>query len=290
MATAEQQTREKTAVHGGRLVARTLASRGGQPPLHALRRPPVLDLRRLQGGGDRGRRRPPRAVGGVRGRGVCEGHAQGGCLRADRRARGDQRDERDRRRPRQRLAALRARRTGAGDALGLGLAAGDRPPAFRQPAGQVGRDGQGLGPDPRADRRRSRPRSRAAERPDLRRLSARRRLHGGRGRGAGAASPEAGRAGRRGRRGRGAARRRRAAGDHGRHRRLLGARRAGAAGARRGARLPGVPERDGARMRPRRPRARLQPRPRRRAEGRGRGAGRRGAARLPARLRRLLRR
>ena len=54
-----------------------------------------------------------------------------------------QRDQRDRRRPGQRLAGLRARRPGAGDALGLGLAAGDRPPALRLAAGQVGGDGQG---------------------------------------------------------------------------------------------------------------------------------------------------
>ncbi len=60
-----------------------------------------------------------------------------------------QRDERDRRRPVEQLADHGARRAGAGDALGLGLAAGDRPPAVRLAAGQVGGDGEG-------DRRRSR--------------------------------------------------------------------------------------------------------------------------------------
>ena len=67
--------------------------------------------------------------------------------------------------------------------------------------------------------------------------------------------PRRRRAGRRRRdraRGRAAARRR-AAGDHGRHRALLGPRRGGAAGAGRGARDPGVPERPGARLRAGRP-------------------------------------
>ena len=84
-------------VHGGRLVAKVLRSRGGQPSLHALRRAPVLDLRRLPRGGDRDRRRAPRAVGGLRRRGVREGDAAGRRRRADRGARGDQRDERHRR-------------------------------------------------------------------------------------------------------------------------------------------------------------------------------------------------
>ena len=85
---------------------------------------------------------------------AAEGYRQGdpepGCRGADRRARGDQRDQRDRRRPGKPLTALRARRPGAGDALGLGLAAGDRSPALRLAAGQVGRDREGAGPDRRA--------------------------------------------------------------------------------------------------------------------------------------------
>ena len=80
------------------------------------------------------------------------------------------------------------------------------------------------------------------------------------------------------------------AGDHGRHRALLGARRAGARAALRGAVGAGLPERPGARLRARRPPDVLLPRARRRAEGRRRGARRRRADGLPARLRRLVRR
>ena len=145
---AEGATPPGGAVHGGRLVARALQSRGVDASVHPLRRPPVLDLRRLQGRGDRDRRHPPRAVGRLGGRGLREGDPRAGRRGADRRPRGDQRDERDRRRAAQPLAARRARRPGAGDALGLGLAPGDRPPAVRLAADQVGRDGQG-------DRRRS---------------------------------------------------------------------------------------------------------------------------------------
>ena len=93
---------------------------------------------------------------------------------------GDQRDERDRRRPGQRLADRGSRRPGAGDALGLGVAAGDRPSAVRHAAGQVGGDGEADRRDRRADRSRTRSRRRSAERTDLPRLSARRRLQRGR--------------------------------------------------------------------------------------------------------------
>ena len=117
---------------------------------------------------------------------------------------------------------------------------------FVAPGDQVGRDGQGHGRDPGRDRARDRRRDDPAQRPDLRRLPARRRLHGGRGRGAGGAR-RAGRAGAEPRGGGEGARRGRAPGDHGRDRRLLVARRGRAARARRGARDPGVPERDGAR-------------------------------------------
>ncbi len=58
---------------------------------------------------------------------------------------------------------------------------------FVAPGDQVGRDGQGHGRDPGRDRARDRRRDEPAQRPDLRRLPARRRLHGGRGRGAGGA-------------------------------------------------------------------------------------------------------
>ena len=91
---------------------------GGHAPLHALRRPSVLHLRRLQGGGHRDRRRPPRADGDLCGRGVRQGDAGGRGRGADRGAGRDQRGQRDRRRPGERLADLRARRPRPGDALG----------------------------------------------------------------------------------------------------------------------------------------------------------------------------
>ncbi len=125
---------------------------GGRPSLHAVGGTPVLHIRRLQGGGDRDRRRAARADGGLCRRGSREGDAGAGGGRADRRARGDQRDQRDRGRAGQQLADRRARRAGAGDALGVGLAAGDRPPALRLAAGQVGGDRQGAGPDRGDDR------------------------------------------------------------------------------------------------------------------------------------------
>src|ERR1700709_951676 len=48
---------------------------GRQPPLHAVGGTPVLHIRRLQGGGDRDRRRAPRADGRLRRRGNREGDA-----------------------------------------------------------------------------------------------------------------------------------------------------------------------------------------------------------------------
>ena len=135
------------------------------------------------------------------------------------------------------LAAGRARRPRARDALGLGLAAGDRPRPDRRADHQVGGDGQATPtPIPEATCRATRRRDRAAVRPHLRRLPARRRLPGGRGRvpaapGAAARQPADGR--------REAAEllaARRAPRDHGRHRALLGPRRGRAAGAGRGAR------------------------------------------------------
>ena len=79
---------------------------------------------------------------------------------------------------------------------------------------------------------------------------------------------------------------RRAPGDHGRHRPLLGPRRAGAARALRGARHPGVPERARARLPAGRPPELLLARARRRPQGRRRRARDRRADGLPARLRR----
>ena len=134
----------------------------------------------------------------------------------------DQRDQRDRRGPGQLLAGLRARRPGAGAALGLGLAAGDRPPALRLAAGQVGRDGQGAGRDRGAHGGGARPgrwRRRAARPSSTIRStsSSPRPRPGSRRRASVEAQPAAGDRG-----GGGAARRGRAAGDHGRLRALLG--------------------------------------------------------------------
>ena len=61
--------------------------------------------------------------------------------------RGDERDERDGQRPVKPLADARARRARARDALGAGLAAGDRPRPVRAAADQAGRA------PPRAPRR-----------------------------------------------------------------------------------------------------------------------------------------
>ena len=191
------------------------------------------------------------------------------------------------------LAARRARRPRARDALGLGLAPGDRPPAVRLAARQVGGDGQGHGRrSPRCTAAaiddaigRSRParpssttRSTSSSwrpRPRSRRRPRRRPAKPADGVEEAAAAP----------------RRRRAPGDHGRHRPLLGARRGGAARARRGARASRSSSTAWAA-------AACPPTTSsasRRARGTGLEGGRRRAgdrrpARLPARLRRLVRR
>ena len=110
------------------------------------------------------------------------------------------------------------------------------------------------------------------------------------GRAAARALARAGRRCSRDRAGRRRAARRRAAGDHGRRRALLGPRRGVAAGARGRAADPGVPQRPRARMPARRPRAGVLAGSERRAAGRRRRARDRRAARLPARLRRGVRR
>ena len=147
-----------------------------------------------------------------------------------------------------------ARRARAGDALGPGLAAGDRPRAVRRAGDQAGRDG---GQSPTAIPGPGRRGARATLEPPTgptfvdfpldhvfsegdadRTISSRCRI----------ALYAAGR-GRRCDRPRGrAAARRRAAGRDGGHRALLGARRGRAARARRGARRAGVPQRPGARL------------------------------------------
>ena len=105
--------------------------------LHAVRRAPVLRLRRLPRGGHRHRGRAPRAGRDVRRRGLGEGHPRTRCRCADRRARRHQRHERDGRRDAEPLAAAGARRARAADALGAGLAAGDRPRAVRAAGDEV---------------------------------------------------------------------------------------------------------------------------------------------------------
>ena len=232
--------------HGGRLIAKRPARPRRQQAVHALGRAPVLDLRRLPRGGHRDRRRPPRADRGVRRRGLGEGHARARRLRADRRSRGDQRDERARLGAAEQLADAGARRARAGLALGAGLAAGDRSRPVRAPAGEVRRDGRLAGRDPgagrRGDRGRARRRTRgrcsstsrsttcSRSRPTARRRPRARSSPPWRARPARVARARAG--------GRAAARGR-AAGDHGRDRALLGA--------RRGARCARSPRRCGSR-------------------------------------------
>ena len=89
--------------------------------------------------------------------------------------------------------------------------------------------------------------------------------------------------------GRRAAARGGAAGDHGGRGPVLGSRRARTGRAGRGAPDPRVRQRPGPRVHPRRPRAGLLARAPDRPAGRGRRAGHRRAARLPARVRRIVR-
>ena len=250
-------TTETTAVHGGRLVARRLAAHG------------VTKLFTLSGGHlfsvydgcreegidivdvrhESAPRSPPRA--GRRSRatpGVCALTAGPGVTNGMS-ALGSALQNHS---P---MLVLGGR--APGDALGPGLAAGDRPRAVRAAAHALRRDGRLDRRDPGARRRGVGRRGAPALRPGVRRPAARPRVHGGRRR-----------ARRRGARAR--ARRRRcptsparsrcssrrgAAGDHGRHEPLLGPRRGRAARAGRGARDPGLPQRPRARVHPRRPRA-----------------------------------
>ena len=166
---------------------------------------------------------------------------------------------------------------------------------FVAPLTKLAQDGAEHRRHPRARGRGPQHGDGGSDRAYLPRLPARPRVHGGgggRGRARRAARSRTGAGGRRRRdrtRGRAAARRR-AAGDHGRHRSVLGPRRGGAAGAGGGARDPRVPERPGARLRARRPSSVLLPRARDRAQGRGRGAGGGRADGLPPGLRWLVRR
>ena len=138
--------------HGGRIVAKALRSRG------------VSHLFTLSGG------HLFSIYDGCREEGIeivdvrheqsaafaAEGFAKAtrrlGVAALDGGARGDQRDQRDRRRAGEWLADLCAGRTSAGDALGLGLATGDRPPAICLAVGQGGGDCEGAGTDCGDDR------------------------------------------------------------------------------------------------------------------------------------------
>ena len=156
-----------------------------------------------------------------------------------------QRDERDRLGAGEPLADGRARRARAGDALGSGLAAGDRPRAVRAPADQARRDAGEHRGDPGPGRRRVR--GRAARRTAGRRSwtsrsttcswrrPSREPASEAPARAATAAASGRARRARRSSARRELLARRRAPGDHGRDRPLLGARRGGAAraGARR---------------------------------------------------------
>ena len=129
--------------------------------VHPLRRPPLLDLRRLPRGGHRHRRHPPRAGRGVRRRGLGEGHARARASCALTAGPGVTNGMSAMGSALQNGSPMRrARRPRAGDALGPGLAAGDRPRAVRRAADALGAHGRLDGRDPGADGRGARaPRS-----------------------------------------------------------------------------------------------------------------------------------
>ena len=250
------EAQPRTALHGGRLVAKRLKANG------------VTKLFTLSGG------HLFSIYDGCREEGidlVDTRHEQGAAFAAEGWAKAtrqpgvaaltagpgrDQRHERDGLGAAEQLADAGAGRPRARRPLGPGLAAGDRPRALRRAAHQARAHGAVHGRDPRPGGRGAGRRARAAHRAHLPRLPARPGVHGGRGRGrrAGLAARPARRA--RGRRGgprRRAAALGRAPGDHGRHRAVLGPRRAGAARAGRGAADPGLPQRPGPGLRAGRP-------------------------------------
>ena len=260
-AMSTESAQETETFHGGRLIARRLKAHG------------VSKLFTLSGGHlfsiYDGCREEGIEIVDVRHESTAAFAAEGwakvtrepGGVRADGRARRDQRHERDGLGAGQPLADGRPRRPRARDALGAGLAAGDRPRPVRAAADQARGDGR------RAPRR-SRASSTTPSRRRSRRTAARRswtsrwttcswRPRSRRARTDGAAQrpPRARAAAGAVERAGGAAARGRAAGDHGRHGPLLGPRRGGAAGAGRGAADPGLPQRPGARLRAGRPRA-----------------------------------
>ena len=121
--------------------------------LHAVRRPPVLDLRRLPQRGHPVDRHPPRADRRFRCRRLVEGDTSARGGRADRRAGRNQRHERHGGGPAEFVAATGPRRSRTRRAVGHGLAAGNRPCAVRVAAHSVCRH-RGVGRcRQRADRR-----------------------------------------------------------------------------------------------------------------------------------------
>ena len=76
LASMSTPTEQQTRLHGGRLDRQAPEGARRQQALHALRRPHLLDLRRLPRGGHRHRRRPSRVGRRVRRRGLGEGHAR----------------------------------------------------------------------------------------------------------------------------------------------------------------------------------------------------------------------
>ena len=97
-------------------------------------------------------------------------------VRADRRARGDQRDERDRARPANHSPVLVLGGRAPAVSLGAGIAAGDRPRPVRAAAGQARRHRRGHGRDPGAGRSGGPDRDDPPLGPGVPRLSARPRV------------------------------------------------------------------------------------------------------------------
>ena len=124
-------TTETTAVHGGRLVARRLQAHGVTKlfTLSGGHLFSIYDGCREEGIDIVDVRHEPSAAFAAEG--WAKVTREPGVCGADRRPGRDQRDERDRLGAAEPLADGRARRPRAGDALGPGLAAGDRPRAVR---------------------------------------------------------------------------------------------------------------------------------------------------------------
>ena len=148
--------------------------------VHAVGRPPVLHLRRLPRGGHRHRRHAPRAAATFAAEGWAKVTRQPGVAALTAGPGRHERHERDGLGAAEQLADPRARRPRAGDALGAGVAAGDRPRPVRPPGHEVRRDARGDRGDPGPDRRGADRGAAPALGPGVRRLPARRRVLRGR--------------------------------------------------------------------------------------------------------------